>query len=142
MLFSKAEELRIVEAIRVAEEGTSGEIRLFIEDFCLRDHPLERAEEIFQLHGMYHTQGRNAVLIYLAEKSRHFALWGDTGIHERVGFQFWEAEKRLLREHLLRDEAAEGLCQVIRLIGEQLHRNFPFEGTQNENQLPDDIIYG
>ncbi len=142
MLFSKEEELRIVEAIRVAEQNTTGEIRLFVEDFCMRDHPVERAEEIFQLHGMYHTQARNAVLIYLAEKSRHFALWGDTGIHERVGFQFWEAEKKLLREHLLRDEATEGVCQIIHLIGEQLRTNFPFDGTHNNNELPDEIIYG
>ena len=142
MLFSKDEETRILEAIRTAERGTSGEIRLYVEDFCLRDHPVERAEELFQLHGMYHTQSRNAVLIYLAEKSRHFALWGDTGIHERVGFQFWEAEKRLLREHLLRDEAAEGVCHIVQLIGEQLRANFPFEGPHNDNELPDEIIYG
>lgn len=142
MLFSKEEEMRILEAIQLAEQGTSGEIRLFVEDFCLRDHPVERAEEIFQLHGMYHTQARNAVLIYLAEKSRHFALWGDTGIHERVGFQFWEAEKKLLREYLSRDEAAEGVCQIIRLIGEKLCTHFPFDGPHNDNELPDEIIYG
>jgi uncharacterized membrane protein len=142
MLFSKEEELRILQAIQLAEAGTSGEIRLFVEDFCLRDHPVERAEELFQLHGMYHTQARNAVLIYLAEKSRHFALWGDTGIHERVGFQFWEAEKKLLREYLSRDEAAEGVCQIIRLVGEKLHTYFPFDGPHNDNELPDEIIYG
>jgi len=142
MLFSKEEELRILEAIRVAEQGTSGEIRLFVEDFCLRDHPVERAEELFQLHGMYHTQARNGVLLYLAEKSRHLAFWGDTGIHERVGFQFWEAEKKMLRDYLSRDEAAEGVCQVIQLIGEKLQTYFPFDGPHNENELPDEIIYG
>jgi len=83
MLFNQDEEARIADAIRAAERGTSGEIRLYVEDYCQRDHPAERAQELFQLFGMYNTQNRNAVLIYLAEKSRQFALWGDAGIHEK-----------------------------------------------------------
>lgn len=142
MLFTKEEEARIVAAIRQAESYTSGEIRLYVEDFCLRDHPVERAAEIFQLFGMFNTQARNAVLIYLAEKSHHFAIWGDAGIHEKVGLQFWEAEKMLLQEHFQRDEAAEGLCKAIQLIGTRLQDHFPADENQNDNELPDEIIYG
>ena len=142
MLFTQDEEARIVQAIREAESGTSGEIRLFVEDFCQRDHPVERAAEAFHLFGMFNTKARNAVLIYLAEKSRQFAFWGDTGIHEKVGFQFWDAEKPLLRAHLQRDEAAMGLCEVIRQIGARLHDYFPADENHNDNELPDDILYG
>ena len=67
MLFSKEEETQIIAAIQQAERGTSGEIRLYVEDFCMRDFPVERAEEVFQLFGMFNTKARNAVLIYLAE---------------------------------------------------------------------------
>ena len=35
MLFSKEEETRIVSSIQLGERGTSGEIRLYVEDFCL-----------------------------------------------------------------------------------------------------------
>ena len=98
MLFTKEEEARIQAAIGAAEQVTSGEIRLFLEDFCDRDHPVDRAAEVFQLFGMFNTKQRNAVLIYIAEKSHLFAIWGDTGIHERVGFKFWDAEKELLQE--------------------------------------------
>ncbi|MCB0651929.1 MAG: TPM domain-containing protein [Saprospiraceae bacterium] len=142
MLFSKEEEQRITSAIKTAERKTSGEIRLFVEDVCFRDHPVERAEEVFQLFGMFNTKNRNAVLIYLAEKSRHFAIWGDSGIHELVGFQFWEQEKHLLWEHLQKDEAANGVCQAIDLIGERLREYFPADDKDNENELPDEIIYG
>jgi uncharacterized membrane protein len=142
MLFSKEEETRILQAIRAAERGTSGEIRLFIEDFCLRDHPVERAEEVFQLFGMYNTKNRNAVLLYVAEKSRHFAIWGDAGIHQQVGHQFWEAEKKLLREQLQDDNAAGGIMQVIALIGERLRAYFPSDDNHDDNELPDEIIYG
>ena len=143
MIFSKEEESRIAQALRAAERRTSGEIRLFVEDFCERDHPVERAAEIFRLHGMFNTKAKNGVLIYVAEKSHQFAIWGDAGIHEQVGFQFWDTEKRLLRDHLQRDEATEGVCLVIEQIGERLREHFPAaEGDKNENELPDEIIYG
>lgn len=142
MLFTKEEETRIVLAIRAAENGTSGEIRVFVEDFCMADLPVERAAEVFQRYGMYNTKNRNAILIYLAEKSRQYAIWGDAGIHERVGFQFWEAEKQLFRTYLQRDEAAEGAVHVIELLGIQLKQHFPSDINHNDNELPDDIIYG
>ena len=141
MLFTEEEETRILDGIRNAEKDTSGEIRIFVEDFCLSDFPVERAEEVFQLFGMFNTRERNAVLIYLAEKSRHFAIWGDAGIHEKVGFQFWEAEKKLLQEHFATDQAAEGLCKAIEMIGKRLREYFPADDN-NENELPDEIIYG
>lgn len=143
MIFTKEEETHIIQAIRAAERRTSGEIRVFVEDFCDRDHPVERAAEIFHLYGMFNTQAKNGVLIYLAEKSHQFAIWGDAGIHERVGFQFWDAEKRLMREYLQRDEGATGICLAIERIGEKLREYFPAaEGDKNENELPDEIIYG
>lgn len=142
MLFNQDEEARIARAIRAAERGTSGEIRLYVEDYCQRDHPAERAQELFQLFGMYNTQNRNAVLIYLAEKSRQFALWGDAGIHEKVGNQFWEEEKKLLREYLQRDEAAEGVSKAILMVGDRLRQYFPNDEKTDINELPDEIIYG
>jgi uncharacterized membrane protein len=142
MLFTKEEEARIASAIQLAEQGTSGEIRLFVEDFCLRDHPVERAAEVFSLFGMFHTKERNGVLIYLAEKSRHLAIWGDAGIHARVGGDFWVQEKQLMRDYLQRDEAAEGVCKAIALMGARLQAFFPADPNDNENELPDEIIYG
>lgn len=143
MIFTKDEEARIMETIRVAEQNSTGEIRLFVEDFCMRDSPVERAEEVFQLFGMFNTRQRNGVLLYLAEKSRHYAVWGDVGIHQAVGNSFWEAEKRVLHEHLQQGRAAEGVCLTVQQIGERLRRHFPADAsTPNDNELPDEIIYG
>ncbi|MBU6342862.1 MAG: TPM domain-containing protein [Bacteroidetes bacterium] len=142
MLFTKTEEAQIVQAIRAAENNTSGEIRVYVEDFCLRDQPVERAAELFHLFGMFNTRQRNAVLIYLADKSRHFAFWGDVGINEAVGFGFWNAEKQLFKAHLQRDDAAAGLCAVIEKMGEKLKTFFPADPDDNPNELPDEIIYG
>jgi uncharacterized membrane protein len=142
MLFTKEEERRITAAIKQAERATTGEVRIFVEDFCLRDFPVERAAEVFQLFGMFHTTHRNAVLIYLASKSRHFAIWGDTGIHEKVGHHFWETEKTLLKEHLQRDEMVHGIVKTIHQIGDKLRNFFPATDDHNVNELPDEIIYG
>jgi uncharacterized membrane protein len=143
MHFNASEEQRVVAAIQAAEQATTGEIRVFMEDICDADHPVERAVEVFALHGMHNTTDRNAVLIYVARESRQFAIWGDAGIHEKVGEDFWEAEKRLLRSHLQRDEACDGLCAVIAEVGAQLNRHYPAPpGFDNKNELPDDIIYG
>ncbi|MBK6932263.1 MAG: TPM domain-containing protein [Saprospirales bacterium] len=142
MLFTQEEEARIQEAIRSVEQLTSGEVRLYVEDFCDREHPVDRASELFQLFGMFNTRQRNAVLIYVAEKSRVFAIWGDSGIHQRVGFQFWDAEKELLKTHLQKEQACTGICLVIAQIGDQLKQNFPADPDDNENELPDEIIYG
>ncbi|TNE61208.1 MAG: TPM domain-containing protein [Bacteroidetes bacterium] len=142
MLFTKEEEQRITDAIRAAELVTSGEIRLYVEDTCARENPVERAAEVFYSTGIFKTKERNGVLVYLAEKSQVFAIWGDSGIHARVGFQFWDAEKELLQDYLRKGEACEGLCQVITQIGEQLKTYFPADPDDNENELPDDIIFG
>lgn len=142
MLFSKSEEQRIVAAIREAESRTSGEIRLFVEPFCMSDDPVQKAAQLFELLGMTQTQARNGVLLYLAYESKHFAVWGDTGIHERVGFDFWDEEKKLLRKRFQEGEIVSGLCEAILQIGEQLSWHFPADQNSNRNELPDEIIYG
>jgi uncharacterized membrane protein len=141
-IFSVEEERQIVRAIQLAERRTSGEIRVFVEDVCDEDHPLVRAAAVFHEHGMDKTRDRNAVLIYLAPESRQFAIWGDQGIHNLVGFHFWESEKQLLRRHLKADQAASGVCMVIEQIGERLAQHFPALEGDNPNELPNDIIYG
>ena len=55
----------MVDAIRKAEAGTSGEIRVYLE----RKHKgdaLSRAAKVFHKIGMTKTRHRNGVLIYLA----------------------------------------------------------------------------
>ena len=142
MIFTKEEESRIIKAIRTAEKGSSGEIRLYVERKCPREQPLERAAELFHKFEMQETTDRNAVLIYLAEESKVFAIWGDTGIHEKVGFQFWDEEKAILIDHFKRQEAALGLEKAVIQLGDRLRANFPVDDDENENELPDDIIYG
>src|SRR5690349_8007092 len=98
-LFSANESARIVDAIRNAEQQTSGEIRVFIESRCKFVDPLDRAAEVFWNLKMDHTVYRNSVLVYVAVKDHQFAIFADTGIHEKLGDKFWQKEVSHMTRH-------------------------------------------
>ncbi|NIG51855.1 TPM domain-containing protein [Chitinophaga sp. Cy-1792] len=140
-IFSESEKTRLVQAIRVAERLTSGEIRLFVESHCKYVDPIERAREAFTSLGMEKTKQRNGVLVYVAIKDKQFAILGDQGIHEKVGTDFWIKEANLMRSHFRDSHIIEGIEECIREIGESLRTHFPHE-ADNVNELPDDIVFG
>jgi uncharacterized membrane protein len=141
MLFTPEDERRIVAEIRAAELTTTGEIRVYVEDYCFRDTPLQRAAEVFHLHKMSETQHRNGVLIYIAEKSRQFAIFGDEGVYNKEPETYWLTEKSGMREHFRDGKFAEGVMKTVREVGALLAQHFPDDGSR-VNELSDDILYG
>ncbi|PSL48684.1 TLP18.3/Psb32/MOLO-1 phosphatase superfamily protein [Chitinophaga niastensis] len=141
-IFSEEEKNRLVQAIRVAERLTSGEIRLFVESHCSYVNPMDRAKEAFLSLGMEKTKQRNGVLVYVAIKDRQFAILGDQGIHDKVGDDFWIKAAELLRSHFQRTHIVEGIEECIGEIGSSLRTFFPHEADDDVNQLPDDIVFG
>ena len=140
--FSPDEKNKIVQAIRLAEQQTSGEIRVYVESRCRFVHPLDRAHEIFFGLNMDQTEARNAVLVYVAIKDRQLALFGDKGIHEKVGEQFWNEKVKIILSHMHKESYAEGICRIVGDIGEALRTHFPFDRGSDKNELPDDIVFG
>jgi uncharacterized membrane protein len=140
--FSDAEKTQIVEAIKVAEMRTSGEVRVYIESKCANENPLQRAIELFQKLKMFETVSRNAVLVYIATKDRKLAVFGDQGIHQKVGNEFWNSEVEKILLHFNKNDFGQGISSVVRAIGEALEMHFPFDGTTDKNELPDDIVFG
>ncbi len=138
--FSETEQQQIVEAIRLAELNTSGEIRLHIEPKCKLD-PYVRAKEIFEQLGMDATELKNGVLFYLAYKDKKFAILGDSGIHEKVHQDFWDAEKESMLQHFKEGKYTEGLTKAIADAGEKLKFHFPYHAT-DKNELTNDISFG
>lgn len=141
-IFSETEKERLVQAIRVAERLTSGEIRLFVESHCSYVDPMERAKEAFVSLDMGKTKLRNGVLVYVAIKDRQFAILGDQGIHEKVGDEFWVKEAGLLIDHFQDNRIIDGIEACIAEIGASLRTFFPHEAGNDANELPDDIIFG
>ncbi len=138
--FSKEEQQRIVDAIRHAELATSGEIRLHIEPGTSLN-PVERAKQVFEQLGMGNTELKNGVLFYLAIEDRKLAIIGDSGIHQKVGDNFWQEEKELMVNHFLKGDYTTGICKAIEQVGEKLKLHFPFQQTDT-NELSNDISFG
>jgi len=141
-LFNEAQQQQIVTAIRHAEQRTSGEIRVYVESRCRYVDPLHRAAEVFAGLHMEKTAARNGVLVYVALKDRQLALFGDKGIHEKVGSEFWNERVKNILGHFNKADYAGGLARIITEIGEALQRHFPYDKGTDKNELPDDIVFG
>lgn len=138
--FSKDEKKRIREAILDAERLTSGEIQVHLENHARK--PLaERVQEVFNILNISDTSRRNGVLFYLAVKDRQFAILGDAGIDQVVEPDFWDNVRQHMELMFREGKFADGICDGVRMAGQQLVRYFPIT-KDDRNELPDDISYG
>lgn len=135
------DEARVLEAIRLAERASSGEIRVSLASFFWGDVE-KAARKAFVRMGMDRTAERNAVLIFLVPSRKRFAILGDEGIHARVGQDFWDDLAAGLAAHFKRAEFTEGLVEGITKVGARLAEHFPWEAHGDRNELPDDMDYG
>ncbi|MBS1602749.1 MAG: TPM domain-containing protein [Bacteroidetes bacterium] len=141
-LLDQAGQQQIVDAIKAAELLTSGEIRVFVESRCRFVDPLDRATEIFASLKMEQTAARNGVLVYVALRDHQLAIFGDRGIHEKVGQIFWNEQVRTILSHFNRSDYAGGIADVVGGIGEALRQHFPYDRENDKNELSDDIVFG
>lgn len=129
---TQEEEQEIVEAIRMAEKETSGEIRIHLEKTTSIAH-YDRALEVFHMLKMDQTELKNGVLIYLAIKDKKFVICGDKGINDLVDDRFWDSTKEVMSDHFKTGNFKQGLIDGITMAGEQLQKYFPcLENDTNE----------
>ena len=140
--FTDEEKQSIIDAVRNAEQRTSGEVRVFVESRCRYVNAIDRAVEIFENLQMQKTELRNATLVYVAIKDKQLAVFGDEGIHQKVGNEYWANEVVKMIHAFNRDNIAEGISKCVLNIGEALATHFPFDRSTDKNELPDDIVFG
>lgn len=140
--FSTEEKTLIVDAIKQAEQQTSGEIRVYIESRCRFVNAIDRAAEVFYQLQMQNTKERNAALVYIATQDRQLAVFGDEGIHAKVGEAFWQQEVKIMLSHFKASGFGAGIAQVVLDIGKALQEHFPFHADTDKNELPDEIVFG
>ena len=135
---------RIAQRIAQSESGHGGEIRVCIERAmpatALRRglSPRERAAACFGELGVWNTQERCGVLVYLLLAERAIELVADRGITERVPAAQWQALVASLAQALRSGEREAGLLRVIDALDELLRLHFPkHAGDANPNELPD-----
>lgn len=140
IFLTKEDEYEIVEAIRLAEKNTSGEIRVHIEQTTSKV-PFDRALEVFYELKMNETQLQNGVLIYLAIADKKFVICGDKGINEVVATDFWDSTKEIMAAQFKQGHFKQGLIDGIAKAGEQLKTYFPWQ-NDDTNELSNEISKG
>jgi len=141
-LFSEEETRLIVKAIRHAEQRTSGEVRVFVESKCSWVDAIDRAAELFFKLQMDKTEHRNGTLVYVAIKDRQLAVFGDEGIHQKVGTAYWNNVVSEMLQSFNRLDYAKGIADCVIQIGDALTTHFPYERDTDKNELPDEIVFG
>ncbi|WP_298237908.1 TPM domain-containing protein [uncultured Algibacter sp.] len=122
---SAEEEQEIVEAIRISEKNTSGEIRVHIEKTSEID-AFNRALEVFHYLKMDNTKDENGVLIYVAVEDKTFVIYGDKGINSVVPSSFWDSTKDVIQSYFKKGDYKQGLIDGVLKAGEELQKHFPW----------------
>ena len=135
---NQLDEAKIVAAIASAENQTSGEIRVYVTHHKITD-ALARARLRFTKLGMEQTRQRNAVLIYLAPRSRQFAIVGDSGVHEKCGDNFWREVSATMEQRLREGQFTDAVLAAVEKVGALLATQFP-RSPEDTNELPDGIV--
>jgi uncharacterized membrane protein len=135
---SQLEHDRIVAVIRDAERKTSGEIRVYVSHRKVAD-ALARAQRRFAKLAMCRTRHRNAVLIYIAPRSRSFAIVGDTGVHEKCGDAFWREVSAQLSHDLKNGPATDAIVHAVQTVGDLLAAHFP-PSASDRDELADEVV--
>ncbi len=137
--FSDDEQKLVVEAIKTAEKNTSGEIRVHLESFCFGD-AMVRAQKVFGKVGMQDTKEQNGILIFIATESHKIAVIGDTGIHKKLGKEYWDKIVQGMVAKFKEGKHAQGLADAIIDCGHQLKQYFPYS-SDDKNELNDSISF-
>ncbi len=142
MNFNQKDTEKLVQAIQVAEKDTSGEIRVHIDqNLPLGSSAIDRAKIVFEQLHMHKTEQRNGVLIYMAIKSKQFAIIGDSGIHAVVGNEFWDSISAQLTTHFKKGNFVSGIELAILETGKKLKQFFPYQ-SNDVNELSNEISMG
>lgn len=136
---TKEDQQAIVAAIVEAEECSSGEIRVHIDEHCKAD-PLDRAATIFAKLKMHKTELRNGVLFYVAIKDKKLAIIGDVGINSRVPENYWDDIKEAMIPQFASNNLVKGLCDGVRMAGNKLKELFPCQ-KNDVNELSNEISF-
>jgi uncharacterized membrane protein len=135
---AQLDQQRIVEAIRAAEQETSGEIRVHVQPKARGGELRWVAERTFERLGMTKTAARNGVLLFIASEEQRFVILGDKGIDEKVPDGFWDEIAAKLTIRFKNGEFTAGIVDAIAAAGEHLQAYFP-RAADDVNELSDEI---
>jgi len=136
---SEAETAAVRGAIRDAEQSTSAEVKVVLARYCWGSIKA-KAQRVFRELGLDRTQQRNCVLFLLIVSNREFLIYGDEGVHEKVGQGFWDEVCGRMLEVFRQDRFGEGICAGVRLAGRKLAEYFPYQ-RDDVDEISNEIVY-
>jgi uncharacterized membrane protein len=143
-VFTEADLRAIADRVRAAEATTSAEIRVHLEPRVPRGplgrvrDPLDRARDVFTRLAMHETRERNGVLVYLALRDHKLAIFGDAGVHARVGDAYWAGLRDLMVDGFRHGAGRAALVRAVDEVGSVLARHFP-RRPDDVNELEDQV---
>jgi uncharacterized membrane protein len=135
---SREEIARLEAKIAAVEKLTTAEMRVAVTRpswFGIK----RKARKLFKQHGLDRTPEENAVLIVVDPKSHELVIYGDNGVSSRAAEAFWDEVRDAMIGVLREGRTADGLSIGVRMVGEELARLFPSNGSRR-GAHPDAVI--
>ena len=133
------EKTRIEQAVASAESLTSAEIKVVVVRHCWASIKA-KAAAIFKKHRLDKTAQRNCVLILVVTTNREFLIYGDEGIHDKVGQGFWDDVRNEMTGLFKQDRFGDGLVAAVRRSGEKLAHFFPLQ-DDDINEVSNEVVH-
>ena len=114
---------RIHQAIQTAEAGTSARLVVYVSHATVTD-PLIEAHRVFRKLHLESGHEKAGLLLFVAPKSRKFAVLGGTALHAKLGQAWWHRMADLIGGHFKQDRFTEGLLAAIAEADEAFHAHF------------------
>lgn len=130
-MLDSADVKKLEEKIAALETMTSAEFKVIIcahAWFGLK----RKARKLFKKYKLDRTVERNAVLLLIVEKDREFLIYGDEGIHQKVGQGFWLNVKSEMLKPLKQGDIAAGISIGLHMLADILEEHFPYKDDTNE----------
>lgn len=121
---NQLEKNRLVKAIQEAEQGSSGDIVLYISYKKVAD-PQIAARAVFRKLSLGKTEIQNAVLIFLAPENQKLAVIGGTDLYQKLPHDWWTNLITEMSANFVENRLTEGLLLAIEKIGIALRTHFP-----------------
>ncbi len=112
--------------------------RLIIPKKVMKHKVNERAVRYFMESGVYDTQDRTGILIFISFLERRVELLADKGISEKIPEEKWNKIVAHIIKGVKENSLVKNLTESISECGELLAEHFPIE-PDDKNELKDDI---
>jgi uncharacterized membrane protein YgcG len=132
----------ITKDVHASEQLHGGEIRIAIEaDLSLSallrgQSTRQRALEVFALLGVWDTEHRNGVLIYLCLADRVVEIIADRGLHDKVTDAEWAGVCAQLQTDCANNQYRQGMSAAIGSVGKLIGRHYPTADRNEQSDRP------